>query len=107
MLEMGLTPFSSEVRKFTDLHWMVFFSLIELRNKRMMEKIVEMLGIGTGDGFVPLSVVINPEVGMELAKRREAWKLKKEMEEELEEFSVDELKYMLNDIEKIVKEKEK
>lgn len=104
MLELGLTPFSAEVKQFTNLHWMVFYFLIKKREQNLINIISDILGIKIDNNqIIPLSMVINPELGGEILKRKEAVELKKTFEEELKDYSVEELKYLTSEIDKILK----
>lgn len=103
MLELGLTPFSEEVKKFTPTHWLIFYKVIREREKDLLFGLAEMLGVRVGKrGYVPFGYVVNSEVMKEVERLKEIEALKEEREE-LKDYSQEELMYLLDDIEKRVK----
>jgi len=106
MLELGLTPFSPDVKKFSTTHWLVFYSAILERESQWFDRLAELLGIKiTRKNFVPFGYIVNSEMMKEVEKLREVEKLKEE-KPEYGEMSAEELKYVLEEIEKEVKSKE-
>lgn len=106
MLELGLTPFSPAVKKFTPTHWYVFYSVIKERDEWLIQNIAELLGIRIGkEGFVPFGYVVNAEVMKEIEKLREIERVREE-KPEYEELSAEELRFILDEIDKELKKAE-
>jgi len=106
MLELGLTPFSPEVKRFTPTHWYIFYSVIKERDNQLILELAKLLGIDMGNRkFIPFGYVVNAEAMKEVEKLREMERLKEE-EPEYKELSPEEMKFILEEIDKEVKKAE-
>lgn len=76
LLELGLTPFSPEVTKFTDVHWFMYYHMIVRKDveriKWFRDLLLNVLGLQLEDGkIVPLSWLVNPEAMKMLSEKEE------------------------------------
>jgi hypothetical protein len=106
MLELGLTPFSPEIKRFTLTHWYIFYSIIKEKDNQLILELARLLGVDIGDKrFMPFGYIVNVEAMKEVEKLKEIERLKEE-KPEYKELSPEEMRFILEEIDKEVKKAE-
>jgi hypothetical protein len=106
MLELGLTPFSPEVKRFTPTHWYIFYSVIKEKENQLIFELARLLGIDiSSKKFIPFGYIVNAEAMKEVERLKEIERLKEE-EPEYEKMSPEEMRFILEEIDKEIRKAE-